>query len=194
MPESRSGGEGWGAWVRAHPGLALAILGYGLVAIVGLVISLPRFTPPALSTGSAPGPSATARPSAAPTPRGEVAPARPETQSVPGPWVEAGPGAASASGLALVYRYRVLPPGGESRYEWVVQLRGAPSTLAGIDTVTWRMDPPPKNGADLVSRERAHDGFPLFGHGPGGWFGLSADVRFKDGAVDTLRGRIEFPE
>jgi hypothetical protein len=57
------------------------------------------------------------------------------------------------------------------------------------------MDPPPKNDAgDLVSRDRAQDGFPLFGDGPGGWFGVTATVHFKDGSQETLSRRIELPD
>jgi hypothetical protein len=57
------------------------------------------------------------------------------------------------------------------------------------------MDPPPKDGGDdLVSRNRADDGFPLFGDGPGGWFGVSATVRYKDGKQETLSRRIELPD
>jgi hypothetical protein len=107
---------------------------------------------------------------------------------------EEGASAASARGLAVVYRYRALPPGGESRYEWIVQLRGVRPVLDGVDAVSWRMEPAAKNGADFVSRDRAADGFPLFGHGPGGWFGVSATVRYQDGSEEHLTRRIKLPD
>jgi hypothetical protein len=56
------------------------------------------------------------------------------------------------------------------------------------------MDPPPKNEGELVSRDRAADGFPLFGDGPGGWFGVSAVARYRDGREETLSRRVELPE
>jgi hypothetical protein len=101
---------------------------------------------------------------------------------------------ASSRGLALVYRYRTLPPGGESRYDWIIQLRGARSVLDGVDMVSWAMEPAAKNGNAFISRDRAADGFPLFGHGPGGWFGVTATVRYQDGVEESLQRRIEFPE
>jgi hypothetical protein len=110
------------------------------------------------------------------------------------PWTVQPASAPSPRGLALVYAYRKLPPGGESRYEWFVRLQGIRSLLDGVDLVRWRMDPPAKDGNDLVSRNRAADGFPLLGDGPGGWFGVSATVRYKDGTEETLSRRIELPE
>jgi hypothetical protein len=101
----------------------------------------------------------------------------------------------SPRGLALVYAYRALPPGGDSRYEWFVRLQGPQPLLDRIEVVRWRMDPPPRDGdGELLSRNRAGDGFPLMGHGPGGWFGVSAAVRFEDGEEETLSRRIELPE
>jgi len=196
---------GWLDWVRAQPGLAAACLAFCLVAIVGLTVSLPRGI---LSTGRASRPATgasasvpPARPLAArpesPAPRVPGPPAaetpRPEPGAT-GPWVEEAASAPSARGLALAYRYRTLPPGGESQYEWIVQLSGGRPVLDGVDVVNWRMEPAAKNGADFVSRDRASDGFPLFGHGPGGWFGVSATVRYQDGGEETLDRRIEFPD
>jgi hypothetical protein len=112
----------------------------------------------------------------------------------PGAWVEAAVPPPSPRGASLAYRYRTLPPGGESRYEWIVQVRGPRSTLEGIDVVGWRMEPAAKNGAEFESRDRADDGFPLFGHGPGGWFGVSATIRYRDGVEETLARRIELSE
>lgn len=195
----------WGAWIRAHPGLAAAFLGFCLVAVVGLVVSLPRGI---LSTGRTSRPATGASVSAPP---GRALPASPASPAprVPGPratetpraepgatgpWVEEAASAPSARGLVLVYRHRTLPPGGESRYEWIVQLRGARPVLDGVEVVSWRMEPAAKNGADFVSRDRAADGFPLFGHGPGGWFGVSATVRYQDGGEETLARRIELPD
>jgi hypothetical protein len=131
-------------------------------------------------------------PSSPPTP----APKAPAGEAaVKGPWVVRAASAPSPRGLALVYAYRTLPPGGESRYDWYVQLQGAKSLLEKVDLVRWRMDPPPKDGGDdLVSRNRADDGFPLFGDGPGGWFRVSATVRYKDGKQETLSRRIELPD
>jgi hypothetical protein len=88
----------------------------------------------------------------------------------------------------------VLPPGGESRYEWIVQIVGARPVLDGVDVVCWRMEPPPKDGDDLISRDRAADGFPLFGDGPGGWFGVSATISYRDGEEEILSRRIELSE
>jgi hypothetical protein len=76
----------------------------------------------------------------------------------------------------------------------MVQLRGAGPTLDGVDVVSWRMEPGAKNGAEFESRDRAADGFPLFGHGPGGWFGVTATVRYRDGGVETLGRRVELPD
>ena len=125
-------------------------------------------------------------------------PPTPETSTAEpgtvGPWVEAAASSPSARGLALVYRYRTLAPGGESRYEWIVQIRGTRPVLDGVDVVRWRMEPAAKNGTDLISRDRAADGFPLFGDGPGGWFGVSATIRYQDGGEETLARRIEFPD
>jgi hypothetical protein len=123
---------------------------------------------------------------------GEPAADAPAAQ--PGPWIEEAPSPPSARGLALVYRHRLLPPGGESRYEWIVQVRGPRPLLDAVDVVTWVMEPAAKNDGDLTSRNRAADGFPLFGDGPGGWFGVSAKVRFKDGTEETVSRRIELPD
>jgi hypothetical protein len=60
--------------------------------------------------------------------------------------------------------------------------------------VGWRMEPAAKNGAGFVSRNRAADGFSLFGDGPGGWFGVSAKIRYQDGSEETLSRRIELSE
>src|SRR5581483_9569676 len=110
-----------------------------------------------------------------------------------GSWVDGPASSPSPRGLSLAYRYRALPPGTESRFEWIVQVRGDAALLAGVETETWRMEPPPRHGGDLVSRDRAADGFPLFGDGPGGWFGVSATIRFKDGGAETLGRRVELP-
>jgi hypothetical protein len=105
------------------------------------------------------------------------------------------PSTPSPRGLALAYAYRPRPSGGDSRFDWYVQIKGPRSLLESVDQVVWRMDPPPKNdGGDLVSRNRAQDGFPLFGDGPGGWFGVTATVHFNDGSVETLSRRIELPD
>jgi hypothetical protein len=187
----------WLQWVRAQPALAAAVLAFCLIAVGGLLLSVPsgivpadRNAPvaPANAPAVAPGDTAPSSPATPPprAPAGEAA-AR-------DPWVVQSASAPSPRGLALVYAYRKLPPGGESRYEWFVRLQGAQSLLEGVDVVRWRMDPPPKDGDDLVSRNRAGDGFPLLGDGPGGWFGVSATVRFKDGTQETLSRRIELPD
>jgi hypothetical protein len=49
-------------------------------------------------------------------------------------------------------------------------------------------------GGLIPSRDRAADGFPLFGDGPGGWFGVSARIRYRDGQEETLSRRIELSE
>jgi hypothetical protein len=195
----------WADWVRAHRGLAAALVVFCLAAVVGALASLPRgFLASGRVSRPATGASATqprdATPAASaerptsriPEPAASKAPA-PEP-AVAGPWVEEAATAASSRGLALVYRYRTLPPGGESRYEWIIQLRGARPVLDGVDAVSWRMEPAAKNGTDFVSRDRAADGFPLFGHGPGGWFGVTATVRYQDGGEESLHRRIEFPD
>jgi hypothetical protein len=192
------------AWARAQPLLAVLVLGFCLVAIGGLVLSAPRGSLTAGrtlrsatgATATAPVPRASAPGGDAPASRIPGSSAEPPTPALgdAGPWVRTAPSPPSARGLALVYRYRTLPPGGESRYEWIVQVQGAESVLAGVDVVSWEMDPPAKNGASFISRDRAADGFPLFGHGPGGWFGVSARVRFRDGEEEALTRRIELSE
>jgi hypothetical protein len=188
--------------MRAQPLLAAALLAFCVVAIGGLVASLPRG---ALSVGrttrspggasvSAPVPGPPAPPARVPASRAPAAPAEETPSAGPGPWVEKEPSSPSARGLALVYRYRALPPGGESRYEWIVQVGGARSMLDDVEVVSWRMEPAAKNGAEFTSRDRAADGFPLFGEGPGGWFGVSARVRYRDGAEESLARRVELPE
>jgi hypothetical protein len=176
------------------------MLVFCVVAVVGLAVSLPRGLWSSRGVGSAhvstPAPSV---PDAMPDPGGprpDAAPGggRAAEPSEPGPWVEPAVPAASSRGVSLVYRYRTLPPGGESRYEWIVQVRGPRAVLEDIDVVNWRMEPAAKNGADFVSRDRAADGFPLFGHGPGGWFGVSATIRYRDGGEETLGRRVELSE
>src|SRR5262249_15318201 len=136
----------------------------------------------------APAPRDTAPPASPPAPPPTSAPA------ARGPWLVQPASSRSPRGVALVYAYRALPPGGESRFEWYVRLEGARSLLEGGERVRWTMDPPPKDGDDLISRNRAGDGFPLLGDGPGGWFGVTATVRYKDGKAETLSRRIELPE
>ncbi len=200
-------------WVRAHRGLTLALGVFCLAAVVGVVASLPRG---ALQSGrmsrpatgaSASGPRDGASPAPAdrpasrpPPPAARSAPSPAPSKAptpepaAPGPWVEEAGAPASSRGVAVVYRYRTLPSGSESRYEWIIQLRGARPVLDGVDLVTWRMEPAAKNGTDFISRDRAADGFPLFGQGPGGWFGVTAAVRYQDGGEESLQRRIEFPE
>jgi hypothetical protein len=189
----------WLQWIQEQPLLAGAVLVFCVTAVGGLVLTLPPgFWSAGGSTRVAdqaatrdPSPSDTPRPSPA-TPA-EPAPA--SEASAPASWVVKEPSAPSPRGLALAYGYRPLPPGGDSRFDWFVQIRGPQSLLEAVDQVVWRMDPPPKNdAADLVSRDRAQDGFPLFGDGPGGWFGVTATVHFKDGSQDALSRRIELPD
>ena len=73
-------------------------------------------------------------------------------------------------------------------------MRGPRPVLDAVDVVTWTMEPGAKNDGDLTSRNRAADGFPLFGDGPGGWFGVSARIRFRDGTEEALSRRIELPD
>jgi hypothetical protein len=204
----------WWAWVRAHPALALAVPVFCIASLVGLTLSIP---PGMMSAGRSSrvtdvGPPSALRsePSARPAPkpagpvetppaaRKPVAPDPPEAPAEApadkGPWVRSSPSPASPRGLALVYAYRTLPPGGDSRFEWYVRLQGARSLLDDVDMVLWRMDPPPNNDGELVSRNRANDGFPLMGDGPGGWFGVAATVRYKDGNEETLSRRVEMPD
>jgi hypothetical protein len=191
---------GWLAWVRAQPVLAAALLGFCVIAVGGLILSLPRGTPPAggqrggrvsASAPAARGPIVSPE---TPTSRVPDGPAGEAPAVEPGPWVEVAPSPPSARGLALVYRHRTLPPGGESRFEWIVQVRGARSVLDSVDAVKWGMDPAPKNEGELISRGRAADGFPLFGDGPGGWFGVFATVQYRDGGEETLSRQIELPD
>jgi hypothetical protein len=175
----------------------MAIVGFCAVAVVGLVVSLPRGLWPTRSAGQAhvttPAPPAAAD-RIPPRTRSSEDVASRATPEEPGAWVEPAVPPPSSRGVSLAYRYRTLPPGGESRYEWIVQVRGPRSTLEGIDVVGWRMEPAAKNGAEFESRDRAADGFPLFGHGPGGWFGVSATIRYRDGVEETLARRIELSE
>jgi hypothetical protein len=177
--------------------LSATFVAFCLVAIAGLVLTLPSGI---LSPGRTSRPATGASASAPPTEPGRPAsppagqPEAKDSAAGAGPWVAGEASAPSARGLILVYHHRMLPPGGESRYEWIVQLRGAGPVLDGIDIVTWRMEPAAKNGAEFVSRHRAADGFPLLGHGPGGWFGVSAMVRYEDGGEETLAHRIELPD
>jgi hypothetical protein len=180
------------AWARAHPVLAVAVVAFLVVAVGGGLLLLPRTEKPRPARGvtTAPPPASGERSSALDTP----APASSPDSAAEGEEVHASPVAASARGLALTYSYRVLPPGGESRYGWTVWLAGSRPVRDGVDLVTYEMDPPAKNGGQFESRNRAADGFPLFGHGPGGWFGVSATVRYRDGAIETLSRRIELPD
>lgn len=185
----------WLGWIRNEPVLATAFLGFCVVAVGGLVLTLPRGTLPIdrpARSGGGGATSVSVTPTEAwraPDPSADGAPG-----AEPGPWVVEAPSPPSARGLALVYRHRTLPPGGESRYEWIVQVRGPRPVLEGIDVVTWQMEPAAKNDGDLTSRDRAADGFPLFGDGPGGWFGVSAKIRYRDGEEETLSRRIELPD
>lgn len=200
-PTSRDrdpGARAWLAWARTNPLLAGAVLVFCVGALAALLVSLP----PGLLRSPTQGPvrgTARPRPTVETTTSaggsGAWQPETPPADASPGPWVDGGaPSPSSSRGLSLVYRYRTLPPGGDSRFDWVVQIRGERATLDGVDLVTWHMDPPPKNEGELLSRDRAGDGFPLFGDGPGGWFGVSATVRFRDGTAETLSRRVELPE
>jgi hypothetical protein len=191
---------GWRGFARDQPLLVVAVLAFCLIAVVGLWQALPGGLFGAGRTGRAPqGASATAPPpppEAAPstTPATPAPADAPPAIDRPGAWFVADASSPSPRGLAVVYAHRLRPPGGESRYDWVVQLRAARPLLDAIDVVAWRMDPPAKNGAEFESRDRAADGFPLFGHGPGGWFGVAATIRYKDGETETLTHRIELPD
>jgi hypothetical protein len=198
---TRPGGGGaltlWLGWIRAQPLLAVALLGFCVVAVVGLLVSLPSGLLPAGHTDRPPRTATVptpAVPSESPASRIPSEPPAPEPSTQPGPWIEEAPSSPSALGLALVYRHRLLPPGGESRYEWIVQVRGPRPVLDAVDVVTWTMEPASKNDGDLTSRNRAADGFPLFGDGPGGWFGVSARIRFRDGTEEALSRRVELPD
>jgi hypothetical protein len=192
----------WLGWLRTQPALASAFLVFCVVAVGGLALILSRGTLSIVrTTRSLENASVSAPTPRAPAVAPDSSPSRPsdsppdETGNAePGPWVEKAPLSSSSRGLALVYRYRELPPGGDSRYEWIVQVRGARTVLDGIDVVNWRMEPAAKNGADFISRDRAADGFPLFGQGPGGWFGVTARIRFQDGQEETLARRIEISD
>jgi hypothetical protein len=194
--------SGWRGFVRDQPLLAAAVLAFCVIAVVGLWQTLPGGLLGAGRTGRVPqGASATSSPPppAAPPATTPASPApapadAPPAIDSPGAWFVADASPPSPRGLAVVYAHRLRPPGGESRFDWVVQLRAARPLLDTIDVVAWRMDPPATNGAEFESRDRAADGFPLFGHGPGGWFGVAATVRFKDGETETLTHRIELPD
>ena len=192
--------RGYFDWIRSQPILAAALLGFCVVAIVGLVVSVPRGFWSGRSVRTAhvgtPAPSIPAAGVGAPDAGRGDAPgsARGGESGAAGLWVEVAEASTSPRGMSLSYRYRTLPAGSESRYEWIVQVRGVRSVLDAIDIVSWRMEPAAKNGADFVSRDRAADGFPLFGHGPGGWFGVSATIRYQDGGEETLARRIELSE
>jgi hypothetical protein len=191
----------WGQWIREQPLLTAAVLLFCVTSIGGLVLSLPPgFWSSGRSTRIAdPPPASAPEPAAAdasaPSPAIPAEPAPASEATAPGDWVVKPPSAPSPRGLALAYAYRPLPPGGDSRFDWFVQIKGPQTLLESVDHVVWRMDPPPRHdGGDLVSRNRAQDGFPLFGDGPGGWFGVIATVHFNDGSVETLSRRIELPD
>ena len=190
------GAGAWLAWARANPLLAGTVLIFCAGALAALLLSVP----PGLVRSTSHGQSrVAARPPAADEKSlggsGSWQPEASPPDGATGPWVDGGaPSAPSPRGLSLVYRYRTLPPGGESRFDWIVQVRGDSAVLGAVELVTWHMDPPPKDAGELVSRDRARDGFPLFGDGPGGWFGVSATVRFRDGSAETLSRRVELPE
>jgi len=197
-------GRAWIAWARENVLLAGTVVAFCGGAIVVLAFSVPvgtlrsNLSGPTRSSartsqsgrppGSSPGSSGSWTPAAPPPPEPLAG------NSGPGPWVAQSTTAPSSRGLALVSHYRRLPPGGGSRYEWVVQIRGSEGVLGDVDLVTWRMDPPPKDHGDLVSWDRAKEGFPLFGDGPGGWFSVSATITFKDGNTETLSRRVELPD
>jgi hypothetical protein len=192
------GAGAWLAWARANSLLAGMVFVFCTGALAALLLSLP----PGLLRSASHGQS---RVAAQPREADEAAasvggsgswqPDASPSESGAGPWVDGGgPSPASARGLSLVYHYRTLPPGGESRYGWIVQIRGERTVLDAVELVTWHMDPPSKDEGELVSRDRAGDGYPLFGDGPGGWFGVSATVQFKDGSAETLSRRVELPE
>lgn len=195
-PVGNPGAGAWLAWARGNPLLAAMVLVFCTGATAALLLSLP----PGLLRSPSPGQPRSAARSRAPDETASVGGSgswQPDTPSdaAAEPWVDGGSASPpSPRGLFLVYRYRALPPGGESRFDWIVQVRGETAVLGTIELVTWHMDPPPKNEGELVSRDRARDGFPLFGDGPGGWFGVSATVRFKDGIAETLSHRVELPE
>lgn len=202
-PRAQSGGPApsgsWRQWARANPWLAIAVPGFCLAAVVGLVWSIPASIVSEDHTAKVDeGAPAETRAASQddPAPPSPAAPATevPRPEPAARPWTVESASARSPRGLSLVYGYRSLPPGGESRFEWFVRLEGLRSVVDGVEQVTWQMDPPAKNGADFVSRNRAGDGFPLLGDGPGGWFGVSATVRYKDGKDETLARRIELPE
>ena len=192
------GAGAWLAWARANPLLAGMVLVFCAGALTALLLSLPPGLLRSASHGQSRGaarPHVADETAASAGGSGSWQPGASPFDAAAGPWVDGGaPSPPSPRGLSLVYRYRTLPPGGESRFDWIVQIRGERAVLDGVELVTWHMDPPPKDGGELVSRDRAKDGFPLFGDGPGGWFGVSADVRYKDGGVETLSRRVELPE
>jgi hypothetical protein len=190
------GAGAWLVWARANPLLAGTLLVFCAGALAALLLSLP---PGLLGSASHGQSRVAARPPVADDKSvggsGSWQPDASPSDAAPGPWVDGGaPSRPSPRGLSLVYRYRTLPPGGASRFDWIVQIRGDSAVLGAVELVTWHMDPPPKDEGELVSRDRARDGFPLFGDGPGGWFGVSATVRFKDGSAETLSRRVELPE
>ena len=195
------GAGAWLAWAGANPLLAGTLVVFCVGALAALLLSLP---PGLLRSGSQGQSRVAARPHTVDEPAtpasvgggsGAWQPEASPSDAAAEAWVDGGaPSPPSPRGLSLVYRYRALPPGGESRFGWIVQIRGESAVLDGVELVTWHMDPPPKDEGELVSRDRAHDGFPLFGDGPGGWFGVSATVKYKDGGAETLNRRVELPE
>src|SRR5262245_53110722 len=126
----------WIEWIRTQPFLAGAVLVFCLTAVGGLVLSVP---PGFLSSGGS-----TRAPVEGPDPLPTSSPAAPAEPSpaseapAPSSWVVKPASEASALGLALVYAYRALPPGGDSRFEWYVQIQGPPSILEQVDEVRWR--------------------------------------------------------
>ena len=190
------GASAWLGWARANPLLAGTVLVFCAGALAALLLSVPTGLLHSTSHGQSRG---AARPPGVDEKSvggsGSWQPEASPSDGAAGPWVDGGAASPpSPRGLSLVYRYRTLPPGGASRFDWIVQIHGDDAVLGAVDLVTWHMDPPPKDTGELVSRDRARDGFPLFGDGPGGWFGVSATVRFRDGSAETLSRRVELPE
>jgi hypothetical protein len=71
---------------------------------------------------------------------------------------------------------------------WIVQIESA--VLDGVELVTWH-GPGAEGRGELVADRQGRS---AVRRRPGGWFGVSADVHFKDGTAETINRRVDLPE
>src|SRR5262245_60828028 len=146
MTGGAPGALAWVAWARANPFLAAMVAVFCAGSLAAMLLTLPtgflRSAPPGQRRGATQ-PAARDQPS----PAGASGSWQHEAtaDAVSGPWVDGAPAPPSPRGLRLAYRYRTRPPGSESRFDWIVQVRGDGALLDGVELVTWQMDPSPRS-------------------------------------------------